>query len=214
MYLTRMQLDTTRRNTMKALTAPNLIHGAVESAFPGERKRNLWRIDYLNGKCYLLVLSQEIPDLSAVLQQFGAETASPAWETKEYGPFLERIQAGSVWRFRLVANPTKSCARGDESEKRRGVVHAQITPRYQEDWLQSRADKHGFTLEQDSFMVTHSKWYVFNKDGNQKNKVTLLAVAYEGILTVTVPELFRQTLVSGIGRGKAYGLGLMTIVRP
>ena len=39
MYLTRMELDTEKRNTMKAMISPNLFHGAVEAAFPGKRTR-------------------------------------------------------------------------------------------------------------------------------------------------------------------------------
>jgi hypothetical protein len=33
---------------MRALDMPKLLHGAVESSFPGERQRNLWRIDWLS----------------------------------------------------------------------------------------------------------------------------------------------------------------------
>ena len=43
--------------------------------------------------------------------------------------------------------------------------------------------------------------------------MTLLSVTYDGILTVTDPEKFRVSMINGIGRGKAYGNGLLTIVR-
>ena len=39
----------------------------------------------------------------------------------------------------------------------------------------------------------------------------LLAVTYEGILTVTDEDSFRKALVNGIGREKAYGLGMITV---
>lgn len=42
-------------------------------------------------------------------------------------------------------------------------------------------------------------------------KVKLLAVTYEGILTVTDADALRNALVNGIGREKAYGMGLMTL---
>ena len=47
MYLSRVELDLTRRSTMEALAAPQKLHGAVESAFAGERRRRLWRLDRL-----------------------------------------------------------------------------------------------------------------------------------------------------------------------
>ena len=39
-----------------------------------------------------------------------------------------------------------------------------------------------------------------------------MAGTYEGVLTVTDEELFKAALVQGIGREKAYGLGMLTIV--
>lgn len=37
-------------------------------------------------------------------------------------------------------------------------------------------------------------------------------MTYEGVLQVTDPEAFKALLCEGVGRGKAYGLGLMTII--
>ena len=42
--------------------------------------------------------------------------------------------------------------------------------------------------------------------------VSLLSVTYEGVLQITDEEKFCQLLTGGIGRGKAYGLGLMTVM--
>ena len=56
MYLSRIQLDPGRRSTMKALASPTLFHGAIEQSFSGPRSRNLWRIDKLGDKLYLIVL--------------------------------------------------------------------------------------------------------------------------------------------------------------
>lgn len=51
----------------------------------------------------------------------------------------------------------------------------------------------------------------FQKDNRV---VTLLSVTFEGLLEVTDEELFKNMLINGIGRGKAYGMGLMTVMRP
>lgn len=106
MYLSRVELDPIRRSTMTALAAPQKFHGAVESAFSGERRRRLWRLDRLGEKLYLLLLSEEMPDLSGVVEQFGTGAAP---ESRNYDPLLARITPGSRWQFRLAANPTKSC---------------------------------------------------------------------------------------------------------
>ena len=47
MYLSRAELDPTRRETMVALISPQKFHGAVENAFAGARRRRLWRLDQL-----------------------------------------------------------------------------------------------------------------------------------------------------------------------
>lgn len=41
----------------------------------------------------------------------------------------------------------------------------------------------------------------------------LLSVTYEGILKVTDAEKFQKILIEGIGRGKAFGMGMLTIAK-
>jgi CRISPR system Cascade subunit CasE len=205
-----MELDTEKRNTMKALVSPNLFHGAVEAAFPGEKTRKLWRIDYLNGHCYLLLLSDRQPQLEHAVKQFGMTHSGQPWETKDYDKLLNRIEDGTVWHFRLTANPTKCCA---NEKGERGTVRAQITPFYQKQWLSEKGKKRGFTVKEDDFMVTKSSWQRFYKGAERKKPVTLLAVTFEGILTVTDAEKFKETLTEGMGRGKAFGMGMLTVVK-
>lgn len=206
MYLSRAELDPTRRSTMIALTSPQKFHGAVENSFSGERRRRLWRLDSLNGKLYLLLLSEEFPDLTGLCAQFGTGVAP---ETRRYEPLLERVTPGSCWQFRLTTNPTRT--RKDPADPlARGALKPCYLEAEQEQWLLEQAGKHGFALTEGAFQVTRKQTCHFRKNG--KRPVTLLAVTYEGILQVTDPEAFREMLCQGIGRGKAYGLGLMTIL--
>lgn len=122
---------------MTALAAPQKFHGAVESAFSGERRRRLWRLDRLGEKLYLLLLSEEMPDLSGVVEQFGTGAAP---ESRNYDPLLARITPGSRWQFRLAANPTKSC-KDAQKPAARGTVAAHCTTQYQKQWLLDRAGK-------------------------------------------------------------------------
>lgn len=207
MYLSRVELDPTRRSTMAALSAPQKLHGAVESAFAGERRRRLWRLDRLGERLYLLLLSEDAPELSGVVEQFGTGAAA---ETRSYDPLLQRVEPGSCWQFRLTANPTK-CCKDPKAPAERGTVAAHCSTKYQKQWLLDRAAKHGFALREEEFTVTRVQWQHFAKHGIRP--VTLLAVTYEGVLRVTDPEQFRALLCQGMGRGKAYGLGLMTVMR-
>ena len=56
-----------------------------------------------------------------------------------------------------------------------------------------------------------TKWDEFLKSNSSEGKVTLRTVVFEGVLTVRNLEHFKHALVSGIGRAKAYGCGLLTI---
>ncbi len=206
MYLSRVEINPAYRAVMKALVSPNLLHGAIEQSFPGPRGRNLWRIDTVGGKTWLLVLSRDKPDFNRLAAQFGAS----CWECREYEPLLHRIEQGSIWHFRLVANPTISKTR---KSGERGKVLGHITPAYQKKWLSDRAEKHGFSLSEGDFDITQSRWLHFRKGTDNGRSVTLLSVTYEGSLTVTDPVVFAQTLTEGIGRGKAYGLGLLTVAQ-
>ena len=205
MYLSRLVIDLENRKSMLALNNPEILHGMIESCFPGERKRNLWRIDELNGHTYLLLLSQEEPNLTNAARQISFPDAG--WETKSYQSLLDRIQNGSRWQFRLAANPVTSSIMPDG---KRGKKKAITITEFQRRWLARQADQHGFSLLDDQFDVMSSEWRVFQKKGH---RVSILCATFEGLLEVTDSDLFREALTEGIGRGKAYGMGLMTVMR-
>lgn len=212
MYISRLRLDPQNRQTMRAMAEPKLFHGAIERGFTGPRQRNLWRVDRLGEAYYLLVVSPDKPDFSAAAAQFGYPGAEDAWETKDYMPLLNRVENGSRWHFRLTANPVRHSA-GNAQAGARGKVLAHVTPEQQQRWLMEKAPAYGFSLVEDAFLAVNSRWIRFCKPGIASHTVSLQAATFEGTLTVTDAERFRQTLTAGIGRGKAYGLGLLTIVR-
>ena len=213
MYLSRIKLDTKRRETLQALESPQLFHGAVEQSFDGSRQRNLWRTDWVGDACHLLVLSAGKPNLTRVAEQFGDVNTGISFEAKEYYPLLERLQAGQTWKFRLRANPVHSSPSEKEGDGKRGKLYAHVTQEQQKMWLMKRATSYGFSLESDQFDVVHTQWVKFRKSGDSNREVTLRTATFEGVLTITDADIFRQSLVNGIGRAKAYGCGLLTIAR-
>lgn len=124
--------------------------------------------------------------------------------------FWNWVKNDTWWHFKLVANPTRSVA---STPGERGKVKAHCSLKYQEEWLLDRAQKHGFELLPENFQIVERDWHIFRKGKEQgKNKVSIKGVTYEGILKVYDEEKFKELLVAGIGRGKAYGMGLLTIV--
>lgn len=206
MYLSQVELDPRNRETLRALNVPRRLHGAVEAAFTGPRTRRLWRLDRRASRLWLLILSEESPELSGIVAQFGPPNGTA--ETRDYALLLARVAEGTVWRFRLAANPIKNV----KVAGGRGIVRNHVTVSQQEQWLAERAPKHGFALEPDGFHVVDARWIAFDKAAGG-NRVRIHAVTFEGLLRVTDAALFREALTRGIGRGKAYGLGLLTLMR-
>ncbi len=197
---------------MHAITSLQILHRAVEESFKGERKRNLWRIDWYQNTCYLLILSPERGDFTHIVDQYGFPDSEWEWETKNYIPLLSRIKSNQIWQFRLCANPVRSSFNESDKRTNRGKVFAHVTQEQQRQWLLKKADSCGFKLEEDGFDVIHTQWFKFYK--NSKNRpVTLRTATFEGLLTITDVDKFKQSLMFGIGRAKAYGCGLLTIAR-
>lgn len=207
MILTRLKLDPSLRKTMMALSNPNLFHGAIEQSRPGERTRLLWRIDSLNSQPYLLILSAEPLQTEKLEAQFGYPGEKA--QVKSYEVLLNHIEINTRWCFRLTANPTFSKLESEGTG--RGKVMSHVSAHYQIQWLEKKAAANGFRLDGDSVKIVHTDWKRFRKEKSE-SPVTLKSVTFEGVLTVTDPELFRKALTEGIGRGKAYGMGLLTIV--
>ncbi|MFD1485326.1 type I-E CRISPR-associated protein Cas6/Cse3/CasE [Lacticaseibacillus baoqingensis] len=212
MFISRVLVDQNNRQKLKSLTHLGAYHHWVEQSFPeevksGERLRHLWRLDSLGGQEYLLVVSENRPDLDQ-LAAFGVPGTA---EVKDYEPFLASLHDGQRLRFRLTANPTYSVS---QSGKARGRVYPHVTAEQQSQWLSARAEKAGFTLstagETPSFTIVGRSYPILRR--KQGRAVRISRVTYEGRLTVTDIAQFQQTLRSGIGRERAYGMGMMTVI--
>lgn len=208
MYLSRVAIDNRNRKKISDLTHLGAFHNWIESSFPGEikenvRSRKLWRIDRLQGKDYLLLVSEEKPDLT-ILERYGVIGSA---ETKPYDNFLNSIEEGRLYRFRVTLNPVKSLSQG---AGKRGKVVPEITAEQQLIFLESRADKLGFELVPGKYHILERCWEPFRKQGQKA--IQLSKVTYEGMLFVTNKDVFYHTLTEGIGKKKAYGFGLMTVI--
>lgn len=211
MYLSRVSLNVKRRETQRVLVLLQQMHAAVEQSFSEHGQRNLWRIDWFDNVCYLLVLSEHQPDFGHVVERFGYVEAVSEWETKNYSLLLDRLKERQTWQFRLRANPTRSSFSEKSTETGRGKVFAHVTQAQQKQWLIDKATPLGFSVSEESFDIVHTQWDKFSKTMGGKREVTIRTATYEGALTVTDSELFKGTLLKGIGRAKAYGCGLLTI---
>ncbi|PAT44043.1 type I-E CRISPR-associated protein Cas6/Cse3/CasE [Lysobacteraceae bacterium NML75-0749] len=203
MYLTRLLLDTRSAQVRRDLGNPYELHRTLVRAFvqsdAQDVPRFLWRVEpqaAWNSPPVVLVQSEHSADwslLQALPRYLKAPPASKALSPERLFP------AGQRCRFRLFANPTVTRA-----GKRIGLVgdDAQLA------WLQRQGQSHGFALE--AAIVTHSEVL---KPRKQAAVLSLQRACYEGVLQVTDADRLKAALVAGIGPGKAFGCGLLSLAR-
>ena len=110
-------------------------------------------------------------------------------------------------RFRVVLNPVISLSRGTGNKS---VVKPHVTIDHQMKYLMERSEKNGFTLCEDEFSITE-RGYMTLKKTNQRT-IRLVKAEYEGLLTITDISVFINVLTNGLGKHKAYGFGMMTVI--
>ena len=213
MHLTRFEINPARRDARTMLAGPQRMHAAVLAAFPESRDdgRILWRLDEGRHDVVLYLVSPDKPDLTHLVETIGRPTYG--WQTRDYGPFLDRLAVGERWVFRLTANPVHHVRPVDGGRGKR-VGH--VTAAQQTDWFHRQAQRNGFCVVTGSadapdLVLRSRRTLRFDRRGRM---VTLSTAVFEGSLQVDDPELLRKALVAGIGPGKGYGCGLLTLAAP
>ena len=223
MFLTKIDLDPSRRLARKYLGSPQVMHAVIMKA-AGEDTgdgagRVLWRVDPgASTSLYLLTPSE--PDCTQIVSDAGVHDSQA--RTLDYSPFLNQLDTGQLWAFRLAANPSRSVAQGPG---KRGKRYGHVTVEQQRQWLINRTPNYGFELVPtegyddeavQSVVVVRRERPIFNRQrpaAEVRDRVTINRTVYEGVLRVADPEKLRHALVAGIGRSKAYGCGLITLAR-
>ncbi len=208
MYLSRVEIDIHNRQKIRDLNHLGAFHNWVEQSFPKEldhalRTRKLWRVDKLNERYYLLIVSSSKPDLE-LLERYGVSGSA---KTKSYDAFLNNLEEGMRARFRVTLNPVISVK---NDTKARGRTMPHVTIEHQMQFLLDRDKKNGFVLNKDEVSIVERSYEPFKKV-NEKT-IRLSKVTYEGVLTITDKNQFIKTLTEGFGKKKAYGFGMMTVI--
>ena len=169
----------------------------------------LFRIDpQPSGRVVILVQSALKPDWEYAFHNAHHLLAAPP-EARPYAPSFVKEE---YLRFRLVANPTRKIdtKSGPDGHRRNGKRVPVRTDKLGE-WLAGRAKAAGLSIDMDSIAIQPTYIYV-NKTRNGKSQ-RLRSVRYDGMLRVNDPDRFQETLVRGMGAGKAFGVGLLSVAR-
>jgi CRISPR system Cascade subunit CasE len=232
-YLSRIWLNPLRTGTQRLFTSPQAMHAAVLGGLPLQpvAERVLWRLEL--GQPHrgeLLVLTRSRPSWEHLVEQAGWPGAEePQAAVRSCQPLLDRLTTGQEYAFRLRANPVSSTrnpaspsvAQKDHlasSDRPRGVRVAHRTAAHQLAWLVDRMESWGFTVPttragDPQVQLAGRERVIFTKgrDGGARTRVVLQTATYEGRLRVCDTERARTSLLDGVGRGRAYGCGLLTL---
>lgn len=208
---------------------PYQAHQLVWLAFPdvpaGERPF-LFSLDARGAHHSLLVQSTRPPDWSVL-------NGDADVQTKSFAP--ERIPAGTSFRFFLRANPTVDRQGFRDGKTRRVAVgtnpelvfrqmgrpkDAPSSPeaieawRRQElnEWLERQGERGGFCIRSCEPGPIISRRVVRIEHGRPRSRPMIFhEVEFTGALIVTDGEDFARARIQGVGRGKAFGYGLMMV---
>lgn len=234
-YLSRVPINPMRRDAQWLLGSPQRLHASVLSALPRQpaEERTLWRRDDVLdvvGTCRrvdLLVLTQTQPSWAGIVEKYGwPDTDAGAAQVRDYSPVLDFVQLGRELAFRICANTSSvshdvtkpSPSQAASLGKGRAVRLGHRSVGHQLGWFLERAagdgDTWGFSVgevEAPNLTLVERGSLDFRKGGH---RVRLSTATFEGVLRITDTARFAAVLLNGMGRGKAYGCGLLTVARP
>lgn len=199
-WLTRVNLNLRHPAVRRDLADTTGMHQRVMAMFPdglGEQPRQqagvLYRLELLDEDPNLLVQSAIPSDPQRLPAGYG--TAA----TRDITALLDALQMGKIVHYRLAANPTKRAWSGAKKGKLVALSGAEA-----EQWWTRRAGEHGLTLQS---MTAKPLSTSRTRASAMRHVVT----QFDGRAVISDAEQARQAVVAGVGRGRAYGCGLLSV---
>ncbi|MBD0319152.1 MAG: type I-E CRISPR-associated protein Cas6/Cse3/CasE [Gemmatimonadetes bacterium] len=208
LYLSRLELNLRQPDAARELFDPVALHHRLMAAFPAGGGRAdqqlLFRVDAAV-RPFVLVQSRRAPVWESLP---GGYLSDGGLHVRRMDAQLDALGCGTALRFRLLANPVRAAV---TEERRRG----RRTPlREREEllaWITRLAERAGFVpVGSLSTEVLQPVRGVRIKNG-KRYPLTLHRVLFDGVLLISDPVQFSASVRTGLGFGKAYGFGLLSL---
>ncbi|MBD0670753.1 type I-E CRISPR-associated protein Cas6/Cse3/CasE [Streptomyces sp. CBMA156] len=209
LWLTRITPDPRSRDARRDSAGAVDLHHRMMSLFPDhvaddEPRRRLgvlFRTEATAAGDRILLQSGQQPELDRLPVGYGQAVSKPLT------PLLDALRPGLHVRYRIAANPIRRPSRATrELYRLKAVVPLQGTAA--DDWWARQAEASGLNLG-----TLHSSPLEAAKGNRRSDQrpVRHDRVLFEGTAVITDADRLRARLTDGIGKGKAYGCGLLSI---
>ncbi|KAA2246400.1 type I-E CRISPR-associated protein Cas6/Cse3/CasE [Solihabitans fulvus] len=219
MFLTKLNVNVRSREFRRDFANIHDMHRTVMSAYPAvdagiparQAHGVLWRLDPTHSGYIQYTQSHTIPDWTRLPPGY---LATPA-EVRPLQPVLDAIAPGRKLLFRILANATQDIRPPELRGASRRVAHRSAES--QINWLIGKGERHGFVIptgRDGKPDVAPSPVPNMTGDKGGTKPITIGAVRFDGHLIITDAQAFTDAVVTGIGRARAYGCGLLTVAPP
>ncbi|MFI0511180.1 type I-E CRISPR-associated protein Cas6/Cse3/CasE [Streptomyces sp. WSLK1-5] len=184
------------------------LHYSVMKLFPddiGDEARKqlgiLFRAETTPQGTYLLLQSRTRPNLDALPADYGSADSRPLT------PLLDALRPGLPVRYRIDASAVRKPRKSMQQLYNLKPIVA-LTGAAAVEWWERQAERAGLKLT--ATHATRMEPAAGLKAGT-KQRVNNARTRFEGNALIQDPDLLRQRIEEGIGRGKAYGCGLLSL---
>ncbi|MFF3544741.1 type I-E CRISPR-associated protein Cas6/Cse3/CasE [Streptomyces platensis] len=219
--LTHIHLNQTSTRVRKDLGDATRLHRTVMLLAPdhlGDHPRQeaglLFRLEHatLHTPPTLLVQTHQPPNLNRLPTNYGTA------QSRDLTPMLHHLTPGRRVRYRITANASTARRVLANHQPAPGKHQRKITALHGDDalaWWHRRATSAGLTLTSADHIpvpaaTTPSKDPNTHTDKRRQGLLHALT-RFDGLATITNPDQLRHALLTGIGRGKPYGAGLLSL---
>ncbi|GLU49912.1 type I-E CRISPR-associated protein Cas6/Cse3/CasE [Nocardiopsis ansamitocini] len=220
-WLTRITADLRNREVRADFRSAGELHrrlirlvpGLGSAPLPDPRRRGglLFRVDETRSGVQLLVQSTDRLKTDVLRGGYGDV------QTRDLTPFLGRLEKGQAVRYRIVASPVSRLGKSEHNAERLGRDPGTPARAYTrplrgaeaDAWWADRAATNGLDLR--SAASTGLDDARDDGTSTRRRGIKHPVVRFEGTAVIADAEAVRAAVLTGIGRGKSHGCGLLSL---